>query len=220
MTAKERFIDLQEGMQALANPEQAQKMAAYMKNHFVFYGIPANSRRLIYKEIIKEDKKAQIIDWQLLDLAWASPKREMHYFVCDYLKAMQKWLSFDHVPKLLAYASSNEWWDTIDHFDHVFGSIADSRLDELMLTFSQSDDFWIRRMAIDHQLGKKEKTNSDLLSAIILNNLGTTEFFINKAIGWSLRDYSKTNPKWVRAFLRQHQEKLAPLSIREASKYL
>ncbi|VTS36338.1 DNA alkylation repair enzyme [Streptococcus pseudoporcinus] len=220
MTSKERFIDLQEGMKALANPEQAQKMAAYMKNHFVFYGIPANLRRLIYKEIIKEDKKAQIIDWQLLDLAWASPKREMHYFVCDYLKAMQKWLSFDHVPKLLAYASSNEWWDTIDHFDHVFGNIADSRLDELMLTFSQSDDFWIRRMAIDHQLGKKEKTNPDLLSAIILNNLGTTEFFINKAIGSSLRDYSKTNPKWVRAFLRQHQEKLAPLSIREATKYL
>lgn len=207
-------------MEAQANPEQAQKMAAYMKNHFDFFGIPAKARRLIYKDLLVADKKANNIDWQLLDLAWASPKREMHYFVCDYLKAMQKWLSYQDVPKILAYAKGQKWWDTIDHFDHILGSIDDPRMEAFMIKLSLSDDFWLRRIAIDHQLGKKEKTKTQLLEKILLNNLGSSEFFINKAIGWSLRDYSKTNPDWVRDFISQHHEQLAPLSIREASKYL
>ncbi|WMB29206.1 DNA alkylation repair protein [Streptococcus didelphis] len=195
-------------------------MAAYMKNNFDFYGVPAGPRRLIYKDLLKAHKKEQKIDWQLLDQAWSSPKRELHYFVCDYLRAMQKWLRYDHIPKLLTYATSNQWWDSIDHFDHILGGIEDSRMNEFMLTLSQSDDFWLRRLAIDHQLGKKDKTNTSLLAQIILNNLGSTEFFINKAIGWSLRDYSKTNPDWVRHFINKHLTELAPLSIREASKYI
>ena len=66
----------------------------------------------------------------------------------------------------------------------------------------------------------KEKTDTALLEQILRNNLGQSEFFINKAIGWALRDYSKTNPEWVKNFIRQHHGKMAPLSIREASKYL
>ncbi|GAB6673021.1 hypothetical protein BOVMAS09_09370 [Streptococcus uberis] len=156
----------------------------------------------------------------MLDLAWASPKREMHYFVCDYLKALGKWLSFQDVPTILGFAKSNQWWDTIDHFDHILGSIEDDRRDAFMLELSLSEDFWLRRIAIDHQLGKKDKTKPELLAAIILNNLGSSEFFINKAIGWSLRDYSKINPDWVKNFIATYRDKLAPLSIREASKYL
>ncbi len=82
------------------------------------------------------------------------------------------------------------------------------------------DNFWIRRIAIDHQLTRKEKTDPELLEAIIRKNFGSSEFFINKAIGWSLRDYSKVNPEWVRDFLTRYSEKMAPLSIREASKYV
>lgn len=89
-----------------------------------------------------------------------------------------------------------------------------------MLELSLSEDFWLRRIAIDHQLGKKDKTKPELLAAIILNNLGSSEFFIKKAIGWSLRDYSKTNPDWVREFVKEHKNQMAPLSIREARKYI
>ena len=78
----------------------------------------------------------------------------------------------------------------------------------------------MRRIAIDHQLLRKGDTDTELLEQILVNNLNQTEFFINKAIGWSLRDYSKTNPSWVRDFLNKYGEELAPLSIREASKYL
>jgi 3-methyladenine DNA glycosylase AlkD len=89
-----------------------------------------------------------------------------------------------------------------------------------MLAWSVDDNIWLRRIAIDHQLLRKEKTDTALLEAIIENNFGQKEFFINKAIGWSLRDYSKTNPEWVRAFVEKYRDKLAPLSIKEASKYI
>ena len=68
---------------------------------------------------------------------------------------------------------------------------------QVMLDWSKDQDFWLRRIAIDHQLMRKEKTDTDLLEKVILNNLGQNEFFINKAIGWSLRNYSKVNPDWV-----------------------
>ena len=82
------------------------------------------------------------------------------------------------------------------------------------------EDFWVRRIAIDHQLCRKERTNTELLEKILVNNFGSSEFFINKAIGWSLRDYSKTNQDWVRNFVETHKDKMDKLSIREASKYL
>ena len=89
-----------------------------------------------------------------------------------------------------------------------------------MLTWSVDDDLWLRRIAIDHQLLRKDQTDTALLEEIIVANLGQQEFFINKAIGWALRDYSKTDPGWVRAFIERHRDGLAPLSVREAGKYL
>ena len=78
----------------------------------------------------------------------------------------------------------------------------------------------MRRIAIDHQQCRKEQTNTDLLERILVNNFGSSEFFINKAIGWSLREYSKINPDWVRNFLELYKDKMDKLSVREASKYL
>lgn len=89
-----------------------------------------------------------------------------------------------------------------------------------MLNWSEDDDFWVLRIAIDHQLCRKLDTNAELLEKILVNNFGSSEFFINKAIGWSLRDYSKSNPEWVRGFIERYRDKMNPLSLKEASKYL
>jgi len=88
------------------------------------------------------------------------------------------------------------------------------------LAWSTDDNIWLRRVAIDHQLLRKQHTDTALLETIICNNLGQKEFFINKAIGWALRDYSKTNPEWVQGFIGRHRHEMAKLSLREASKYL
>ena len=128
----------------------------------------------------------------------------------------------EDIPKIKEYITKKEWWDTIDCFDAIIGEIGlrDHHVDDFMLEWSMDEDFWLRRIAIDHQLSRKEQTKEDLLEQIIVNNLGSREFFINKAIGWSLREYSKTNPTWVKEFIDKYKDKLDKLSIREASKYI
>lgn len=76
-----------------------------------------------------------------------------------------------------------------------------------MLELSKNEDFWVRRIAIDHQLCRKEKNNTKLLEAILVNNFCSNEFFINKAIVWSLRDYSKANPELVKEFVEKYKER-------------
>lgn len=213
---------IESGFLRLRDEECAAKMSAYMRDKFEFYGIPASIRKSVYKKIIYDAKKAGRIDWDLLDKCWANSYREFQYFVLDYLSVMQKLLTYDDVEHLEKYVRSRQWWDSIDGLDRIIGNIAfvDRRIDDLMLDWSTDGDFWVRRIAIDHQLLRKEKTNTDLLERILLNNFGSREFFINKAIGWSLRDYSKTNPVWVRNFIDKYRNEMSPLSIREASKYI
>lgn len=135
---------------------------------------------------------------------------------------MKKFLKYEDINKMKEYIHSKEWWDTIDCFDRIIGDIGlkDTRVAILMLKWSQDDDFWLRRIAIDHQLLRKDQTDQHLLEKIIVNNLNSDEFFINKAIGWSLRDYSKTDPEWVGNFIEKYRDKMSSLSIKEASKYL
>lgn len=140
----------------------------------------------------------------------------------DYLQSKKNLLTPADLPKLKNLAQSKSWWDTIDHLDEIVGDLV-FRFPECkmtMLAWSKDSDIWLRRLAIDHQLLRKEETDTALLEQILLNNLGQTEFFLNKAIGWSLRDYAKTNPQWVVELIEKHRDKMAMLSIREGSKYL
>ena len=90
-----------------------------------------------------------------------------------------------------------------------------------MLKWSKKENnIWLRRVANIHQLSFKENVDKLLLETILENNLSDGEFFINKAIGWALRDYSKVNPEWVRKFIEKNRSEMANLSLREAMKYL
>ncbi len=193
-----------------------------MRDLFPYYGIATPQRRSLYKELFKVEKKSKQIDWEFLDQCYNDEYRELQYLVMDYLDNMRSFLSYEDIPRIKAYAKMKQWWDTIDGLDTVVGNIGltDDRVNDLMLEWSTEDDIWIRRIAIDHQLTRKGTTNTELLEKIISNNLGSDEFFINKAIGWSLREYSKTDVEWVRNFVARYEDKLSKLSIREASKYL
>lgn len=202
--------------------DNAMKMAKYMRNQFIFYGLPTPKRRQLYRDFLKNEKKKKVIDWDFLDICYEDEHREFQYFVIDYLSAMQMCLSYDDVEHIKKYIKMKQWWDTIDAFDMVIGQIGlkDIRIEQLMMEWSVDNDFWLRRIAIDHQLHRKEKTNTELLEKIIVNNFGNDEFFINKAIGWSLREYSKCNPKWVTAFINKYRSQMHPLSIKEASRHI
>lgn len=218
----DKYLEIKRKFEQIEDEENAISMAKYMRNLFLFYGIPTPKRKAVYKDFLKEEKSLGKIDWEFLNQCYQDLHREFQYFVCDYLLAMKEYLTYEDLPKIKQYITKKEWWDTIDCFDSVIGEIGlrDSRVDELMLVWSKEEDFWLRRIAIDHQLNRKEKTNKELLEKIIVNNLGSSEFFINKAIGWSLREYSKTNPAWVKNFINRYKDKLDKLSIREASKYI
>lgn len=213
---------LKKEFSARANEEKANYLVGYMRNQFLFYGLQTPERRAIYHNFLKDEKKKKEVDWKLLDQAWDEEQRELQYFACDYLLAMKKYIAFDDLAKIERFVRTKQWWDTIDSLIKIYGyvGLTDNRVYDLMLKWSQDPDFWVRRVAIEHQLLRKKKMNTALLQKIIENNLDSQEFFINKAIGWALRDYSKTNPDWVRNFIELHREHLAKLSIKEGSKYL
>lgn len=220
MTAYYKILKKQ--MESHADPLKAKKMAAYMKNHFLFYGIPSPKRKALYKDFLKEEKTKKIVDWELLDQCFEDEHREFQYFACDYLVALAFYIPFEELDRIKAYIQKGNWWDTTDALDQVIGKIGlrDTRIKQAMILWSRSDGLWIKRAAIDHQLLYKEKTDTQLLETILLNGLGSNEFFINKAIGWALRQYSKTNPRWVESFIKQHHVALSSLTIKEASRYL
>ena len=197
-------------------------MEAYMRHQFFFLGIAAPERNALYKKYFPKAKKTKIIDWNFVDTCWEKESREFQYVAANYLKAMQSYLTENDLPKLEQLVVTKSWWDTVDILDRVVGSLVYEKqeLEKIILQWSLSDNIWLRRVAIDHQLLRKEKTNVQLLEKILLHNLNQTEFFINKAIGWALRDYSKTNPAWVACFIEKNKERMADLSIKEASKYL
>ncbi len=218
----EKYLKIKRLFEENRNEEKAFHEARYMRNKFSFYGLQTPVRRALYKDFLKNEKKNKIIDWAFLDKCYEDEYREFQYLATDYLIAMAKYLTYNDVPKLFKYIKTKQWWDTIDRLDRIVGNIGltDKRIDDVMLKWSTDKDFWVRRIAIDHQLIRKEKTNTELLEKIIVNNFGSDEFFINKAIGWSLRDYSKTNPKWVKSFIDKYRDKMDKLSIKEASKYI
>jgi len=216
------FSKLYEEMIQHKNEEQAQKMSKYMLNKFEYIGIKTPERREIFKNFFKEYKNEEKIDWEFVNKCWENKYREFQYVGADYLKNMKDKLTIDDIPKFKRLILEKSWWDTIDNLDMTIGALAlkDSNVNKILLEWSLDENIWLRRIAIDHQLLRKEKTNTELLEKILKNNLGRAEFFINKAIGWALRDYSKTNPEWVRNFIEENRENMAKLSIKEASKYL
>ena len=110
----DKYLELKEKFEANRDDENAVKMAAYMRNLFSFYGLSTPKRKAIYKDFLKSEKRKKIIDWDLLNRCYADEHREFHYFVMDYLVAMQKFLKFDDVSHIEKYIKTNQWWDTID----------------------------------------------------------------------------------------------------------
>ena len=216
------FNKLYEEMIQHKNEEQARQMSKYMLNKFEYIGIKTPERRKIFKNFFKEYKNEEKIDWEFVNKCWENKYREFQYVAADYLKNMKDKLTRDDIPKFKQLILKKSWWDTIDNLDMTIGALAlkDSNVNKILLEWSLDENIWLRRIAIDHQLLRKEKTNTELLEKILKNNLGQTEFFINKAIGWALRDYSKISPEWVKNFIEENKENMAKLSIKEASKYL
>ncbi|MDR2142491.1 MAG: DNA alkylation repair protein [Deltaproteobacteria bacterium] len=214
-------MNIFEVFRAAANPAKAGPMRAYMRNQFPFLGLAAPERRALSHNFLKDARKVEP-DWAFVSQGWAQPEREFQYLAVAYLGQVQARLTLEDLPRLRELVTQKSWWDTVDELAGIIGYILlrYPAGNELISRWSRDENIWLRRVAIIHQLRRKEKTDPELLGRIIESNFGQTEFFINKAIGWSLREYGKTNPDWVRGFLTRHQKNISSLSLREATRYL
>ncbi len=202
--------------------ERAAAMAAYMKGIAPFFGVPAPERRRIQRAVLDRWKPDEHALVEFARAAWNRPSRELHYAACDLLQRNAAGLSADVFADLEWLITHKSWWDTVDSLAPVVGVLVGAvpSLDREMDRWIDADDFWLARVAIIHQLRRKLDTDADRLFRYCLRRAADQEFFVRKAIGWALREYAKSAPDAVRAFVDAHESELSPLSKREARKHL
>ena len=204
-----------------ADKSNAGPMERYMKNQFPFLGIKAPLRRELSKQLLREQGIPE--NWeQAVEHLWELPEREYQYVAMDLLEKRKKQLTPEHLPWIVHWITTKSWWDTVDYLAaHTTGKLF-SLYPELIrpntTAWVQGDNIWLARTAILFQLSYKAKTDQELLFSLIESCAASNQFFIQKAIGWSLREYAKTEPEAVRGFVERTV--LSNLSKREALKHL
>jgi 3-methyladenine DNA glycosylase AlkD len=206
-----------------ANPSRGLGMSAYMLNQFEFFGIPAPQRQAIQKRFLKEHKINSKQDLEtIVKNCFKQPQREYQYFAITlYASNKQYWTKTSDA--FIEYClQQKSWWDTVDGIasDWLkdYFTLFPEQTKSITDRWNKSGNMWLQRSSIMFQKAYKTNTDTTLLSKYILRHKASDEFFIQKAIGWALREYGKTNPNWVKKFVTENE--LKPLSKREALKRL
>lgn len=200
-------------------------MAAYMKTTMPFYGVTSPQRRQVLRRLIAEHPVSTNSDYRR-DVAslWSGRHREEKYLAIAWARRHRRFIGSDNLDLYQQMITEGAWWDFVD--DIAANLVGEAfRRDPATVgpVFEQwldTDDLWLRRSVILSQLKSKASTDTELLFDACLRNLADPEFFIRKAIGWALREHSKTDQAAVGQFVDEHRSEMSGLSIREASKYL
>ena len=216
---------LEKKMAAQGSGVTADKMQQYMRNQFQFFGLPKPERQALTKafwnnNVFPTGENLRI----LVDLLWEHPCREMQYHALDLLVHQKQQLDLTWIPFLLDLGRRKSWWDTIDIIaPNLIGAILlryPDQIDYYSHLWIRDQNIWIQRIALLFQLKYKEKTKAETLLVTISYRAASKEFFVQKAAGWALRTYAKIDAEVVADFIRENNEKLSALTIREGSKYL
>ena len=212
-------------LRAAADPARAPGMQAYMKSTMPYLGVPVPAMRKITRAAAvlapPVDLDALIDD--LLSLWRTADYREERYAATELTGLRIAVGRLEMLPVCREMIVTGAWWDHVDGVAHRIGALLIAHrpvLDPQLRSWSTDPDHWLRRSSIIAQLGLKERTDVGLLADVIVPNLDEREFFVRKAIGWALREYARTDPDWVRAFVERHSARMSPLSRREAMKHL
>lgn len=203
-----------------ANPRRAAAQKAYMKDNFEFYGITAPERKEIQKPFLLKQHLPPKKDLaKLVKELWSKPQREYQMFGQELVNKYSKQLKKEDMALLEYMVTQKSWWDTVDYIAANTIGTYFKLYPELRKRYVKkwlvSNNMWLQRSALLFQLKYKDELDNELLSDTIKQLLGSKEFFINKAIGWILRQYSRVNPGWVKDFVHDNPT-LANLSKREA----
>jgi 3-methyladenine DNA glycosylase AlkD len=214
------IIGVERALEPLRDKKRAISMAAYMKDHFPFLGIPAPARRMAVKSILKPEPS---MVHEIVRALWGKSEREYQYVALDLLNSTSKMLDVSKTIVLIQeLALKKSWWDCVDGLAGVASTVLRRNPDtrNVVWEWNAHSSFWVNRLAILHQNGWKEMTDQKALFQICLAHAYSEEFFVRKAIGWALREYAWTNPVAVKSFVETNRTKLSSLSVREALKNL
>ena len=207
------------------NPEKAKGMQAYMKTEMPFYGVQKPARSEILRHIKREFAPANREEYEdLVTAVWQLPHREEKYLAQGIAAAFRQFIVPDSLPIYERFIDEGAWWDFVDEAaTHMIRRLVLNYPNQtwpVVDTWIGDDNMWRRRAAIICQIGAKERTDTERLFAFCAARAHEREFFMRKAIGWALREYAKTDPEAVAAFVNTHEEELSALSYREASKHI
>ena len=218
--------ELKIALEAVAEPGRAAPMQAYMRDQFIFLGVAAPQRRMAARDLLAglQGVGADVL-LEHAQLLWQQPEREYQHVALDMLALHWRQLDVEHIPALLALARQRAWWDSVDGMAGIVGEVLQAEHRRGGDGHAHMDgalrhaDFWLRRIAMLHQLGWRADTDAAWLFDAALALAHEDEFFIRKAIGWALRDYARHAAEAVTAFASAHRRQLSPLSYREALKH-
>ncbi len=219
----EFIIDLRTAFQQQANPENAAGAKAYMRNQYEFFGLRAKQQRELWKSFLRIHGMPEIKELpELIKNLWDEPEREFQHFGMGLLEKYSKKVDVEFIEVYEYMIVNKSWWDTVDMIaSHLVGTHF-KRFPGLIPTYTEkwmaSGNFWLQRTALLFQLKYKKETDIELMFDLINRLAREKEFFIRKAIGWVLREYSKTDPQAVIHFVDGN--KLSNLSRTEALKVI
>jgi 3-methyladenine DNA glycosylase AlkD len=206
-----------------ADPKQAAPMKVYLRDQFEHLGIKSPRMMELLKQFFTDNGLPRLSDLDcIVRELWSFPQREFQYVAANLITKLEKQLSEDFIDTLEYLLVTKSWWDTVDAISTGILGPYFKRYPKIrnkyLAKWRKSDNFWLRRATILFQLYYKQETDFELMREIIRENLNSKEFFINKAIGWALRQYTRVDPEAVRKFVKETS--LHPLSAREALKWL
>ena len=207
---------------AHADKERAVSMAKYMKDNFEYFGIPSPQRKAIEKEFVKKFGKPPVAQLPaVIKEAFQKPQCEFQYFIIELTISLRKELPQGFIKTARFMLVTKSWWDSVDAIAaYIAGGLVKKypALAKTMDEWIESGNMWLQRTAILHQIRFKKDTDEKRLFNYCLRRASSKEFFIRKAIGWALREYTKTNPDAVRKFVSEAP--LSAFSKKEALKRL
>jgi 3-methyladenine DNA glycosylase AlkD len=222
--AEEAFDRITTAFERARDPERAAPMAAYMRNQFPFLGIPSPEQRRLARDAmagIPAPSQGELAD--IVSRLWEMPEREYQYAACGLVARHIRACDAAFIDVVKRLLTTKSWWDTVDSLAKGGAGalvLLHPRLVEVMDTWIDDGNMWLRRTALLHQLGYRERTDAGRLFRYCEKRAGEQEFFIRKAIGWALRQHARVDPEWVRGFVAEHEDRMSGLTRREATKHL
>jgi 3-methyladenine DNA glycosylase AlkD len=234
LTARQRARlanTMESELRAAGTPERAVKEKAYLKSRLDFAGASLPAIRGCARQVRRDNPDLSGSDvLALADELWASSLHERRMVAVVLLELFAAQLVPADLDRLERLVRDSYTWALVDGLAaDVAASITaaypgDPTVDAVVRRWAGDDDLWVRRSALLAHLKTLGRRGSfegwtrfcELADAM----LDEREFFVRKAIGWVLREASKTHPDQVAGWLRPRTDRVSGVTIREAVRYL